>query len=364
MYNNVGGFSNGFVPLFIVVGFQNKVFYDDNAEAPVQQAVRDAIDSFPTEGVYVANPVADKTYPFSGGDVFDISNVFEDFEGDPLTLTVETNTDPSIATVSLVGTTLTITASGVNKGTTTITLKGEDVAHSESDTDVFDVIVFDPNDFLSKIEDFETGNFTKIPWTFGGNANWQISTTSPQEGTYCANSMDINDSQTSEMIVDQTFLAQGSVSFYLKVSSEAVYDYLRFYVDDIMLGSWTGDVAWTYATYDIGAGAHTFKWSYEKDSSVSGGTDNAFVDYIEFDLGYDPAPAVPAVPANVVTSIVGSNLQVDWDISANATSYDVYSSNDPYGTFTLATNVSTNQYTVAADQAKLFYYIVAKNATK
>ncbi|NOR45076.1 MAG: hypothetical protein GQ534_05760, partial [Candidatus Delongbacteria bacterium] len=69
----------------------------------------------------------------------------------------------------------------------------------------------------------------------------------------------------------------------------------------------------------------------------------------------------PDVPANIVISISGSDLVIDWDVSANATGYDVYSSDDPYGTFILSTSVGTNQYTVAADQAKLFYYIVAKN---
>ncbi|MDA3884260.1 MAG: C10 family peptidase, partial [Candidatus Delongbacteria bacterium] len=69
----------------------------------------------------------------------------------------------------------------------------------------------------------------------------------------------------------------------------------------------------------------------------------------------------PDVPANVVTSIAGSDIVVDWDVSAGATGYDVYSSDDPYGTFTFVTSVATNQYTVAASQAKLFYYIVAKN---
>jgi hypothetical protein len=69
----------------------------------------------------------------------------------------------------------------------------------------------------------------------------------------------------------------------------------------------------------------------------------------------------PGIPANVSTSISGADIVVDWDVAADATSYDVYSSDDPYGTFTFVTNVATNQYTVAADQAKLFYYIVAKN---
>ncbi|NOR44384.1 MAG: hypothetical protein GQ534_02270, partial [Candidatus Delongbacteria bacterium] len=71
-----------------------------------------------------------------------------------------------------------------------------------------------------------------------------------------------------------------------------------------------------------------------------------------------------SAPMNIVTGISGSDLVVDWDVVAGATVYDVYSSDDPYGTFTFVTSVGTNQYTVAADQAKLFYYIVATNSTK
>jgi hypothetical protein len=72
----------------------------------------------------------------------------------------------------------------------------------------------------------------------------------------------------------------------------------------------------------------------------------------------------PDVPANIVTSISGTDLVIDWDISANATSYDVYSSDDPYEGFTLAVDgedLPTNQYTVLIEDAKLFYYVVAKN---
>ncbi|MFO7811205.1 MAG: hypothetical protein R6V47_07525, partial [Candidatus Delongbacteria bacterium] len=72
----------------------------------------------------------------------------------------------------------------------------------------------------------------------------------------------------------------------------------------------------------------------------------------------------PDVPANVVTSISGTDLVIDWDVSANATGYDVYGSDDPYGTFSFVTSVATEQYTVPADQAKMFYYIVATNSSK
>ncbi len=76
---------------------------------------------------------------------------------------------------------------------------------------------------------------------------------------------------------------------------------------------------------------------------------------------YNPPPSVPS---NVVTSVSGADLVIDWDVSADATSYDIYSADDPYGTFTYVINVSTNQYTVPYTEAKKFYYVVAKNETK
>jgi len=95
------------------------------------------------------------------------------------------------------------------------------------------------------------------------------------------------------------------------------------------------------------------------------GTDADPVDvYVTMTVDNSSGPIIPDVPVNVVTSIVGANLVIDWDVSADATGYDVYSSDDPYGAFTFVVGVGTEQYTVAADQAKLFYYIVATNATK
>jgi hypothetical protein len=78
----------------------------------------------------------------------------------------------------------------------------------------------------------------------------------------------------------------------------------------------------------------------------------------------EEVPNDPVTPANVVTSISGANLVIDWDVSANATGYDVYASDDPYGTFTVVQSVATNQYTVAYTASKKFYYIVATNAAK
>jgi hypothetical protein len=66
-------------------------------------------------------------------------------------------------------------------------------------------------------------------------------------------------------------------------------------------------------------------------------------------------------PINVLTSVVGTNLTVSWNAVGGATSYDVYSSADPYGTYTFVSNVATNSYVTTTASSKLFWYIKAKN---
>jgi len=131
-------------------------------------------------------------------------------------------------------------------------------------------------------EDFESGNFLQYPWEMSGDAPWQITANAPYEGTYSARSGDITHSQESDLFITVEVLAPTDLTFYYKVSSEATYDYLRFYVDGVQISSWSGSVPWTLYTYPATAGTHTFQWSYTKDGSVDTGDDAAYVDFIEF----------------------------------------------------------------------------------
>jgi len=130
------------------------------------------------------------------------------------------------------------------------------------------------------IEDFETGDFSQFEWNFGGNANWVISTTA-QEGSYSAQSGSINDNQVSELTISMETTADGEISFFRKVSSENSYDYLRFFIDSSEKNAWSGEQNWTEFSYAVSAGFHTFKWAFEKDGSVSDGSDCGWVDFIE-----------------------------------------------------------------------------------
>ena len=136
------------------------------------------------------------------------------------------------------------------------------------------------------LEDFETGTFENFGWTHAGDADWIICTDEPYEGENCAQSGDIDDEQTSELYTIVNVIDDDSISFFKKVSCEDGYfdnwDFLVFYIDDVEMGRWDGEVAWSSEVYPVTAGGHEFKWIYSKDYAVSAGSDCAWVDYIIF----------------------------------------------------------------------------------
>jgi subtilisin family serine protease len=148
------------------------------------------------------------------------------------------------------------------------------------------------------VEDWESNSFDQFNWTFSGNADWEISIVNPYEGDYCSQSGDIDDDQTSSMILNYTSAVNDSISFYKAVSSESSYDYLYFIIDDNTVGQWSGEIAWSREVYPVPAGAHTFKWMYSKDGSVSDGDDMGRVDFIVL-----PPALFPTVDAGADTSI-------------------------------------------------------------
>jgi len=132
------------------------------------------------------------------------------------------------------------------------------------------------------IEDFETGDFSSYPWQMGGNAPWVTVTSNVYEGSYSAKSGTISHNQNSVVMIDYEVAVPGTLSFYYKVSSENNYDYLNFYINNNRQDRWSGEVGWAQASFNVAAGVHNFKWEYEKDYSVSNGSDCAWIDYIIF----------------------------------------------------------------------------------
>ena len=132
------------------------------------------------------------------------------------------------------------------------------------------------------IEDWETGTMTQFDWQTGGTTDWFITDQNSYEGVYCAQSGDIDDGQQSWISLQYDVYVQDTLSFWLKVSSEANYDFLRFYIDNTEFDSWAGEISWQKVSFVVPAGTHVFKWEYDKDYSVSSGADAAWIDYIVF----------------------------------------------------------------------------------
>ena len=76
-------------------------------------------------------------------------------------------------------------------------------------------------------------------------------------------------------------------------------------------------------------GTHTFKWSYQKDGSVSNGSDCAWVDNIQFPptnviLSLDPVIDLQA-------NVSGSDVNLTWNAPEGATAYLIYRNGEEVG---------------------------------
>jgi hypothetical protein len=160
------------------------------------------------------------------------------------------------------------------------------------------------------IESFDGGTFTSYPWAFTG-ANWTLDSTVYHSGTSSAKSGLIVDSGSTTMTVAMTVQTAGTISFWKNVSSEQSYDYLKFYINDVLQNQWSGELAWSQETFNVNPGAITFKWEYMKDYMVSSGSDCAWIDDILFPSA-GGTTGTPAISLSVTAMDFGSHLAADF----------------------------------------------------
>ena len=130
------------------------------------------------------------------------------------------------------------------------------------------------------IETFEGGTYHSDGWT-QGNYPWEFTSSEADGGTWSLRSKSqLGHRQSSEVNLQCSYLAADSIRFRYKVSSEANYDKFYFYIDNEEQFSASGLVDWTTAVYPVSAGTHTFRFSYQKDRSVSDNSDCAWIDNV------------------------------------------------------------------------------------
>ncbi|MCF7858764.1 MAG: T9SS type A sorting domain-containing protein [Candidatus Cloacimonetes bacterium] len=131
------------------------------------------------------------------------------------------------------------------------------------------------------IEDFESADFSAYDWEFGGEADWIIDDQA-YEGVYSARSGDIGHDSFTSLNLSLEVSSGGEVSFWKKISTEFEFDFMRFFIDDILQEEWSGNFDWSESSFPLSAGLHTLRWEYVKDTYVTGGDDRVWLDYIIF----------------------------------------------------------------------------------
>lgn len=143
-------------------------------------------------------------------------------------------------------------------------------------------------------EDFETGDFSRLPWEFEADQPWEITESETSGGAYAARSGAIADNQSSALLLTSDF-RDGMGSFDLRVSSEEDWDFLHFFVDGRLMDKFSGDVDWVRHQFMVSAGRHTLEWRYVKDSRDGVGLDGAFLDNLDIPLVLPADPNQPAL---------------------------------------------------------------------
>jgi len=159
-------------------------------------------------------------------------------------------------------------------------------------------------------EDFETNDLTKFAWSSHGDQNWETTRWQRNSGSCCAQSGSIGsgESTTLEVSLD---CASGDITFYRKVSSESCCDHLKFFIDGVEKGNWSGEEDWAEVSSPVDEGTRTFEWTYSKDDSVSEGDDTAWIDDIVFPLKID-LPVAPEPPDPDPDTTDGFDMYLDY----------------------------------------------------
>jgi len=202
-------------------------------------------------------------------------------------------------------------------------------------------------------EGFETGNFTLYPWINNSSVPWTVQSSEVFSGTYAARSGAIGNSSSTTLSLPVVVSSAGNLSFWYKVSSESNYDFLRFYVDGVKQGEWSGSAGWAEASYPLTSGSHTLAWTYSKDSSWANGSDCAWLDHIIF----PPMGTYYAPPQNLTATSGNAVVNLNWQAPATGTpsSYRVYRD----GSYLASTNGLNYSDTNVVNETSYEYYVTA-----
>lgn len=140
---------------------------------------------------------------------------------------------------------------------------------------------------IINFEGFE-GSGSDLPedWSSTGSALWGVTDNYPYEGNYCVQSGDVSHNEYTELSKSYTVQCykDATISFAQRVSSQTGVDFLKFFVNDVQKGSWSGhhnDWSMEYFNHYTGSNnTITLKWRYVKDDTISVSSDCSWIDNV------------------------------------------------------------------------------------
>jgi hypothetical protein len=131
-------------------------------------------------------------------------------------------------------------------------------------------------------ESFESSSFNIFPWINISPIPWIIDSTKSYDGNLSARSGAISNNGSTSLVIRTIYASDDSVKFFYSVSSEPNYDFLSFKLNGVEVLKKSGEVPWTQTAFPVSAGLNKMEWTYAKDSSISKGSDCAWIDMIDF----------------------------------------------------------------------------------
>lgn len=192
---------------------------------------------------------------------------------------------------------------------------------------------------INYAESFENGIPEGITFS---NGSWTIDNNTAFDGTYSLKSASIGNSQQTSITLSLNLVESGEISFARKVSSESNYDFLKFYIDGVEKGSWSGEIAWSEVSYAVTSGSHTFLWKYIKDGAYTSGNDCAWIDNIS-----------PPVNSQKVLFTISVNGSVQEGLTVEFNNQTFITDTEGKASFTGVLKGKNQEYSVSVQNAKL-----------
>jgi Leucine-rich repeat (LRR) protein len=123
---------------------------------------------------------------------------------------------------------------------------------------------------------------SNLQWSGGGSAPWFGQNIITHAGAPAAQSGSIGNG--GESILEATALGPGTLTYWWKVSSEAGWDFLEFYLNEVLQPNRiSGEVDWQQKVFSLPVGTNVVRWRYFKDPGCcSQGLDAAWLAQVNF----------------------------------------------------------------------------------